>query len=257
MTTPPSRSRPRGRVFRLLRWIVLVAGGSGAAALPDRAALPLRRSGLDHDAVALADRRSASSARSCRSTAWRRPAARGDLGRGRQLLRPSRHRLARHARGVLRGRRHLARCAAARPSPSRSPRTCSSGRAAATCARRWSCRWRSGSTWCCPSAACSRSISTSPNGGRTGSSAPRPARATPSASRPASYGPRSGAAGGGPAQPEGAQRAQSLGQCAPAGGDLRGPRGPVRGADGLHRWRPEGPGLRAKSGTSLAAAHPL
>jgi hypothetical protein len=35
------------------------------------------------------------------------------------------------------------------PSPSRSPRTCSCGRAAASSARRSSSRWRCGSTWCC------------------------------------------------------------------------------------------------------------
>ena len=41
--------------------------------------------------------------------------------------------------------------AAVRPSPSRWPRTCSCGRAAAWSARRWNCRWRYGSTSCCPS----------------------------------------------------------------------------------------------------------
>ena len=66
-------------------------------------------------------------------------------------------------------------CAAARPSPSRPPRTCSSGRAAASSARRWSSRWRCGSTWCCPSGASWKSISTSPNGARTANSASRPA----------------------------------------------------------------------------------
>ena len=42
-----------------------------------------------------------------------------------------------------------ARRAASRPSPSRPPRTCSCGRGAASCARRWSFRWRCGSTSCC------------------------------------------------------------------------------------------------------------
>ena len=70
----------------------------------------------------------------------------------------------------------LSECAAARPSPSRWRRTCSCGRAAATCARRWSFRWRCGSTSCCPSGAIWRSISTLSNGARTASSAPRPRR---------------------------------------------------------------------------------
>ena len=48
---------------------------------------------------------------------------------------------------------------------------------------------------------------------------------------PPADGPRGGADGGDPARPEAPQRAPALGQCAPAGGDLRSPRRPVRGAD--------------------------
>ena len=82
------------------------------------------------------------SRRCCRSTVIASEDAR--------VLHPSRHRLAAMLQGCDRGgRRHSATCAAARPSRSRPPRTCSCGRAAASCARRWSSRSRSGSTWCC------------------------------------------------------------------------------------------------------------
>ena len=117
------------------------------------------------------------------------PAAHGDRLRGRPVLHPSRHRSGRNARGDRRRRGHHRRRGAARPSPSRSPRTCSCGRAAASSARGWSSRWRSGSTWCCPSGGSWKSISTSPNGARTANSASRPAPGRPSTSRPRSCPP--------------------------------------------------------------------
>ena len=55
--------------------------------------------------------------------------------RGRQLLPQSRHRSRRHAGGLGAVRRKPANPAAPRPSPSRRPRTCSCGRAAASSAK--------------------------------------------------------------------------------------------------------------------------
>ena len=145
-----------------------------------------------------------------------------DRRRGREILHPSRHRLGRGARRDRRRCRTARLPAAARPSPSRWPRTCSCGRAAAWSARRWNCRWRCGSIWCCRSSGCWKSISTSPNGARTGSSAPKPARNMPSASGRGTVGARGRAAGGDPAQSGHPQRPQSRPRGAAAGRDLCG-----------------------------------
>ena len=230
------------RAFRWLRAIVARRARARSAAVSDRAVLSLRRSGLDHHAVALDDRPA--------RRAHRRAAR--PHGAERCRARSSRPRTAASApitgsTGAGCARRSTRpttspRCAAARPSPSRSPRTCSSGRGAATCARRWKCRWRSGSTWSCPSAACWRSISTSPNGGRTAQfGAEAGARyAFDKSARQLTAREAALMAAVLPG-PRAAQRAPALGQCAPAGGDLRSPRGPVRGADELHRRRPQAP----------------
>ena len=163
------------RAFRWLRTIVLVVLGAGAAALSDRAALSLRRSGLDRDAVALGDRPARRAHRGAARPDRAGAAARGDLGRGRQLLHPSRDRLARAARGVLRSRRHLrdARRLDHHPAGRQEPvplagaqlRAQGAGDAAGGLDR--SGPAQAPRAW--------RSISTSPNGARTASSARKPA----------------------------------------------------------------------------------
>ncbi len=50
--------------------------------------------------------------------------------------------------------------------------------------------------------------------------------------------PRGGADGSRPARAKGPQRPPAVGECAPAGGDLRSPRGPIGGADDLPRGCP-------------------
>ena len=85
------------------------------------------------------------------------PRTGGGVG-GRQVLQSSWHRLGCAAGRDRRRRGRRGRRAAARPSPSRWRKTCSSGRAAAWSARRWNSRWRCGSIWCCPSSGFWKSI---------------------------------------------------------------------------------------------------
>ena len=110
------------------------------------------RSGLDADALALGDRPAGAAHRRAAQPHRTGAAARRDRRRGRQLLPQSRHRPRRHPRGAANSRTTTSpRRAAPPPSPSRWPRTCSSGPGTASCARRWKFRWRCGSTWCCRS----------------------------------------------------------------------------------------------------------
>ena len=255
MTTPPSRSRRRGRVFRLLRWIMLVLV---VLVLLPYVIAPFYRF-IDPVSTAMLWRWMTGQRveRSVvRSTPCRRAAARGDRRRGRQLLQPSRHRL-RGMREAIYEADDLTEARGGSTITQQVAKNLFLWHCAASCARRWNFRWRSGSTWSCPRRGCSRSISTSPNGARTGSSAPRPARAMPLASRRAHSRPREAAllAAILP-NPIRAQRAKALDQRAPAGGHLRGPRRPRRGADGLRRRRPA---ARRRANPALASRprHPL
>ncbi len=72
---------------------------------------------------------------------------------------------------------------------------------------------------------------------------------------PPGHGPRGGRDGGGPARSEGPQRPGAVGQRAPFGGDLRSPRGAIRGPDRLPGGRPEA--LGAGTTTSVRRVHPL
>ena len=197
-----SRSRPEPetsdlRIVRILLLIVLVVLLLPYLLTPFYRDRP---SGLDADGLALAQGRAGVAAMGRFQRDFALPAALGGGLRGRQILQPSRHRLGRAARRDRRRRGRRGRPAAARPSPSRWRKTCSCGRAAAWSARRWNCRWRCGSIWCCRSSGSSKSTSISPNSARPGSSAPRPAPVRLRASGRDAVAAGGGAAGGDPAQ---------------------------------------------------------
>ena len=152
------------------------------AALFPGAVLCLRPSGLDADALALSDR-AASRAAMCRprriSPSLPLAVVIAEDGR---FCEPSRRRLRRAPRCHRRCRqRRGARRLDHHPAGGEEPVPVA--RAAARSARRWSSRWRCGSTWCCRSGASWKSTSTSPSSGPTASSASRPAAATPSGIR--------------------------------------------------------------------------
>ena len=243
--------RKRGLAARMPRLRAVAFVLLACFSLPYRAdaALRLRPAGLDRDAVALADRRSGSSASTCRSRASRRRCARGDRRRGRPLLQPSRRRLGRNARGLGRSRR--SRRAARRldhhpagreePVPVAGPQLSAQGAGIAAGAVDRPGAVASAASW--------RFISTSPNGARTANSASRPAAATPSASRRASCRAYAGgAAGGRAAQSARARRAPSRARACggwPGSTSARAPRA---------RRKP--PNACARP-TSLGRTHPL
>ena len=88
---------------------------------------------------------------------------------------------------------------------------------------RWNCRWRCGSTWCCPSSGSWKSTSTSPNwgpSGQFGAEAGVAVRVRPFGGD--AFAARGGPAGGDPAQSGEAQRPQSRPRRAATGRDLCG-----------------------------------
>ena len=128
----------------------------------------LRASGLDADAEGS---RHVQRLRPALGVARRHRAGAGPFGDhvgGRAVLRPSRRRprrtQGRHRRCA--GRRSGARRLDHHHADGEEPLPLATA-ARHVCARWWSCRWRSISTWCCRSGGSWRSISTSPNGGPT------------------------------------------------------------------------------------------
>ena len=100
------RISPRAR--KIFRACLDRARRHHRAALPDRAVLPLRRPGLDPDAVALGDRRPRRAHLDADRPHRAGAAARRDRGGGRPFLPPPRHRFrgaARGDQGNRRGRR--------------------------------------------------------------------------------------------------------------------------------------------------------
>ena len=108
---------------------------SVAAPYVDRAVLPVRRSGLDADAVALGDRGAGRARVACRSIASRRrcrsPSSSPRTAPSAAIAASTSAPCARRWNSMT----TPAGSAAPRPSPSRPPRTCSSGRAAASSAK--------------------------------------------------------------------------------------------------------------------------